>query len=188
MITGYTNDLPSDCLLDTGVLFKGAVAFATTNGGLKFDPKRTTRQIQFDGMRAPIAGNDRTTSWDPTIAGTILQFNDTQIANFEADVESASASGVITFTPGRAGVLFSAGAYITDLRLIYERAGSTQDSPLYAAAYFPKALCEKYSLDGKDKDEVQIACEFHARLDMSVEGTQINDPPYKVELRTSLPA
>jgi len=188
MITGYTNDLPSDCLLDTGVLFKGAVAFATSNGGVKFDPKRTTKQITFDGMRAAIAGNDRTTGWDPTISGSILQFNADQIAAFETDVDSASASGVITFTPKEAGVLFSAGAYIPDLRLMFERAGSTDDSPLYAAVYFPKALCEKYSLDGKDKAEAQIACEFHARLDMSVEGAKITDAPYKIELRTTLPS
>lgn len=188
MITGYTNDLPSDCLLDTGVLFKGAVAFATSNGGLKFDPKRTTRQIQFDGLRSAIAGNDRTTGWDPTISGTILQFNADQIAAFETDMDSASASGVITYTPKEAGVLFTVGNYIPDLRLMFERAGSSEESPLYAAVYFPKALCEKYSLDGKDKEEGQIACEFHARLDMSQEGAKITDPPYKIELRTSLPS
>jgi hypothetical protein len=188
MITGYTNALPSDCLLDAGVLFVGANPIGASRGGLKFDPKKMTKQIEFDGKRSDIAGNDRTTKFEASIVGKFFQFNAAQLVELEPDVESASATGVMTFTPKVAGVLYSQGAYLSNVRLFFERAGSTEDAPLYAAAFFPKALCAKYDLVGKDNDEAEISMDFAARLDMSVDGAKINDPPYKIELRTTLPS
>jgi hypothetical protein len=187
MITGYTNELPDDCLLDTGVLFVGASPFGASSGGLGFDPGITRKQIEFDGRRSDIAGNDRTIMFAPKITGKFLQFNAAQIVQLEPDVTSASATGVMTFTPKEAGILDSQRAYIPELRLFFERAGSTESAPLYAAVYFPKALVDKYKPTGKDKSEVEIDCEFAARLDMSVNGTKITDPPYKIELRSTLP-
>ena len=187
MITGYTDELPDYCLLDTGVLFVGPNAIGASLGGLSFTPKITRKQIDFDGRRSDIAGNDRTVMFEANITGKFLQFNAAQLVQLEPDVSSASASGVLTFTPKVAGVLYSSGAYLTDLRLFFERAGSTVDLPLYAAAYFPKALCLTYKIAGKDKSEVEIDCDFSARLDMTVGGTKIWDPPYRIELRSTLP-
>lgn len=187
MLTAYTNSLPGDVLLDSGVLFVGPTPFGVSRGGLKFDPKKATRQIVFDGMRSDIAGNDRTTKFDASISGKFIQFNAPQIALIEPDISSASASGVVTYAPKDAGVLYSAGAYLTNLRILFERSSSTDASPLYAAVLFAKAICVKYSLVGKDNDEVEIDCEFVARLDMSVGGTELNDPPYKIELRSTDP-
>jgi hypothetical protein len=187
MLTAYTNELPADVLLDSGVLFVGAVPLSASRGGLKFDPKKTVKQIEFDGRRSDIAGNDRTTMFAGSIAGKFIQFGASQILQLEPDLVSSSASGVITYSPKEAGVLYTAGAYITNLRLLFERSSSTVEAPLYAAVLFAKALCTKYSLASKDKDELEIDCEFMPRLDMSVEGAKLTDAPYKIELRSTEP-
>jgi hypothetical protein len=187
MLTAYTNELPADVLLDSGVLFVGAVPFGVSRGGLKFDPKKTVKQLEFDGRRSDIAGNDRTTMFGGSINGKFIQFGAAQIATLEPDITSASASGVTTFTPKPGGVLYSPESYLTNLRVLYERSSSTVEAPLYAAVLFPKALCTKYSLVSKDKEELEIDCEFMPRLDMSVEGANLNDAPYKIELRSSNP-
>ncbi len=69
-LTGYTSSLPSDVLLDSGVLYVGATVFGAFAGGLKFDPGVTYRAADFDGKRSPVKGLDRVTMRMPKISGT----------------------------------------------------------------------------------------------------------------------
>jgi hypothetical protein len=76
-----------------------------------------------------------------------------------------------------AGGLFSRGRYIPDLRLTFQRGGGGD-----VRIIFPMALCTKYDLKGKDKEEAEISAEFEARLDM-LSRADTDQMPYYVEVR-----
>lgn len=188
MLTGLTANLPTDTLLNMGVMFHTIAGVSTkigvTRGAPDFDPGVEIADIAFDGQRCRLKGLTRRVGFKPIIKFTLLELGATatgkQTLLLEPGSTEAIVGGVTTTTPKPAGALYLAADYATDLRWIFERGGGG-----YAAIYFPFALCIKWSLKGQDKDEGQISSEFEAVGDPAA------DPgiaPYVIELRTALPA
>lgn len=186
-ITGYSADLPADVLLDSGVLYIGANIVGVSRGGLSFDPGKTYRNIPFDGQRSPVKLLDRIEKYDSKITGTMLEFGTEELPWFEPGSVNDAASPVAVITPKVAGTLLVAGDYQANVRLVFERGGSTGALPLYAAVLFPCALFTQYSVKGSDNNEAEIAITIEARLDVTAPAI-CSTAPYKIELRSTLPA
>lgn len=180
-LTGYSADLPSDILLDTGVLYIGSVVLGATRGAPRFDPGKQFSNIDFDGKRADIMGLDRVDRHEAMISCTLVEFDAADIAVLEPGSTSAGTT-VVLHTPKRAGTLLAAADYISDLRLVFER-GVTPST--YAAILFPRALVTRYQVAGNKNDIGLIEAEFRARLNMAT--ANIGDAPYQIELRDALP-
>lgn len=181
-LNGYDGTLPSDALLDSGVLFVGSTAIGVSRGGLNFDPGRQIRNIPFDGKRSDVKGLDRVTGWDAKISGTLLEFAATDIARLEPGSTSAVVGGTTTITPKTAGTLFASGDYLTDVHLIFERAGGG-----YAAVYFAQGFVNRWGpLKGSDNAEAEVGIEISARAVVAA-SADVPKPPYVIELRTALP-
>lgn len=176
-ISGYAATMPHDILEGSGVLYVGSTPLSASRGGLSFDPAKEVRNVEFDGKRSAIKLLDRTIRVVPVISGTMIQAGQAQLTSYEAGATSTFASatavtGVIT--PKKAGLLYAAGDYITNLGLVFERLNNAG----FIRLRFPTSLCRKYALKGTDGEEGEVAVEFEARLDMSVSGALINDLPY----------
>lgn len=181
-LNGYDGSLPSDALLDSGVLYVGSTPIGVSRGGLSFDPGRQVRNIPFDGKRSDVKGLDRITGWDAKISGTLLEFAGTDIARFEPGSTNATVSTTTTYTPKSAGTIFASGDYLTDVRLIFERAGGG-----YAAVYFAQGFVDKWGpLKGSDNAEAEIGIQISARAVVAA-AADVPKPPYVIEIRTALP-
>lgn len=186
-ITGYTSDLPTDVLLDSGVLYVGNQVRGVSRGGLSFDPGVQWRETTFDGKRSPTVGLHRKSGFEPVISGTMLEFGTEELPEYEPGSTSASTGTagtdqVTTYTPQGADGYVAANSYISNVRLVFERGNGK-----FAAVLFSKALVRKWSLKGNDNGEADIAIELVACVDLSVVGAKPSDCPYKIELRDALP-
>lgn len=185
-ITGYSTDLPADVLLDSGVLYVGAAIVGVSRGGLSFDPGKQYRNTDFDGKRSPVKLLDRITGYDAKLSGNMLEFGAEELVQFEPGSVNDAATPVATITPKAAGTLLVTGDYLSNVRLVFERGGSTGAAPLYAAVLFPCAMVTQYSVKGADNNEAEIAITIEARLDATAP-TVPSTCPYKIELRSTLP-
>lgn len=178
-LTGYTSTLPSDVLLDSGVLYIGATVFAALTGGLKFDPGAAYRNVEFDGKRSAIKGLDRKTTFAPKISGTMIELAASNVARIEpgASVTATGAwTGSTSYLPKKAGTLLVTGDYLTDVRAIWLRGSGT-----FVQVRFPSAMIMKYDVTSQDQAEIAIALEIEARLDLSVTGSTTGDAPFRIE-------
>jgi hypothetical protein len=180
MITGYSADLPSDVLLDSGVLYVGSNIMGVSRGGLQFDPGKEYKQVTFDGYRGPIKGLDRIASYNSKITGTLLELGTEERPWLEPGSTSDGASPIDTTTMKAAGVFLVSGDYLSNVRLVYERGSGG-----YAAVLFTDSVLAQYSVKGNDGDCAEIAITIEARIVPS--GTNTGVCPYKIELRTALP-
>lgn len=195
MVTGALETLPDDVVIESGVLFVGDTPFATSVGGLKFDPGKEIRNIPYDGKRSDVQGLDRIVGWNPRLSLTIQELGigatGAQLATLEAgstEAESGHIHGgnglIQTITPKPAGEQFADGDYISDLRGVWELHGGG-----FVVVHFPIALCDKYGpMEGADKAEGKIPCEFKAVLSMSDAASDPGKCPYTIERRTQLPS
>jgi hypothetical protein len=192
-LTGYTATLPSDVLLDSGVLYAGTTVFGAFAGGLKFDPGFTYRNVDFDGKRSPVKAIDRRMMQVPKLTGTVIQLSTTNVGQIEAGATVATGVTAVTaaggwtgasssYTPKRAAGLLAAGDYLSDIRAIWLRGAGT-----FVQVYFKSALCTKYDITSQDGAEVAIAIEIEARLDFGATGyTNVGDAPYRIEYLTTV--
>jgi hypothetical protein len=180
-ITGYSSDLPTDVLLDSGVLYVGSNVVGVSRGGLNFDPGKEYGNIGFDGKRSKVKGLDRVTGWDPKISGTLLEFGTEEMPQLEPGSVNDAASPTATITPKAASTLLAAGNYLDNVRLVFERGNGK-----YAAVLFTCGLLTQWSLKGSDNGEGEIAVTIEARLDITG-GAVPGTCPYKIELRDALP-
>jgi hypothetical protein len=183
-LTGYTSNLPTDVVLDSGVLYVGATVFGAFNGGLKFDPGIEYISTQFDGRRSPVRGLDRKNAMMPKLSGTVIQLSTTNVGQIEpgATVSASGAwTGSTSYLPKRAATYLASGDYLTDVRAIWLRGGGN-----YVQVRFPAALCTKYDITSQDGAEIAIAIEIEARLDMTVSGANVGDAPYRIEYIASV--
>jgi len=178
-LTGYTSNLPSDVIIDSGVLYVGATVFGATTGGLKFDPGTEYRSVEFDGRRSPVRLLDRKAMFMPKLSGTVIQLSTTNVGQIEpgATVVTAGAwTASTSYQPKAAALFLVSGDYLTDVRAIWQRG-----SGAYVQVRFPAALLTKYDITSQDNAEVAIAIEIEARLDMSVSGTTTGTSPFRIE-------
>lgn len=178
-LTGFTTQFPTDVLVDSGVLYVGATVFGAFQGGLKFDPGLEYLNTNFDGKRSPVRLLDRKSNQMPKISGTVIQLSTTNVTQIEpgATVAASGAwTGSTSYLPKRAGSFLASGDYLTDVRAIWLRGGGN-----YVQVRFPSALLMKYDITSQDGQEVAIALEIEARLDMSVSGANVGDAPYRIE-------
>lgn len=188
-LTGYTTSLPSDILLDSGVLYVGPAGstsvFGAFQGGLKFDPGVTYRNADFDGKRSPVALLDRVTMRMPKISGTCIQLATGNVAQIEPGAATAVTgawTASTSYAPKAAGTLLVAGDYLSNVRLIFQRGATTTAAGAYVQVRFPSALCTKYDITGQDGAEVAIAIEIEARLDTALSGfTAVGAAPFRIE-------
>ena len=194
MLNGYTDNLPDDCLLDSGVFFLDATPIGVTRGGTRFDPGKEVRNIEYDGKRSNVAGLDRITMYNSTLGATLIEFGSTDSGNQISRLEQGSSTDdsggesspmgtVKTYTPKAAGAFFTAGEYAANLRVVFERSGGG-----YAAVHFPIAFVARYSIQSQDKNEAGIDAEFHARLSAADADTNPGKCPYEIEIRSALPS
>jgi hypothetical protein len=194
-LTGYTTSLPSDILLDSGVLYVGAAGsskvWGAFQGGLKFDPGVTYRNAEFDGKRSPVKGLDRISMRMPKISGTCIALPDvtTNVAGAVVAIEPGATTATTgawtastSFAPKAAGALLVTGDYLSDVRLIFQRGGTTASAGSYVQVRFPSGLCTKYDITGQDGAEVAIALEIEARLDPTLSGfSNVGASPFRIE-------
>lgn len=194
-LTGYTDNLPEDTILDHGTVYDGPTKIGVTRGGVKWDPGWTIENIPFDGSDTPIKGLDRKFYGEPMLSFTLIEFGPTspqgaQIEKLEAGSAAADSgttpNTLTTITPKAGRQIYASGDYLSDIRVLFHRAitpgaGVKQ----YAAIYLPCALVRKWSLAGGDKDAATIDVELVGRKDMA-SGTTA-DAAYKIELRESEP-
>jgi hypothetical protein len=189
VLSSWNGQIPTDVLLDSGIFLIGAspgVAFSAQEGGLKWDPGKALHEITFDGLRAPIAGLDRTTGWKAKLTMTLLEIPLAAWSQLEPGSVLATVaggpSGASQVWPKPAGVLYAAGDYIANARIAWQRTDGT-----YFQIRMPKALVGKWDIAGTDKAEGKWAIEVEPRLDMSVSGQLINNPPFVGEYFTVTP-
>ncbi len=184
-IAGWNGNLPTDTLLDSGVLYLGTSIFSATSGGLKFDPQRQTRDMEFDGRKSPVALLDRTIYVRPMITGVVYQVPSTSFASLEPGASTVSLSGgpsgSTQIQPKAAGTMYVSGDYISNVRAVWYRANGT-----YVQIRFPKGICDKWDMAGRDREEVLFSVNFGARLDMGVSGNLLQTPPYVIEYFATL--
>ena len=178
-LTGFTSTFPTDVLLDSGVLYVGATVFGAFQGGLTFDPGVEYLNTVFDGKRGPVKGLDRKSATMPKISGTVIQLATTNVLQIEPGATTSATgawTGSTSYLPKRAGSYLASGDYLTDVRAIWLRGGGS-----FVQVRFPAALCVKYDITSQDGQEVAIAIEIDARLDMTVSGANVGDSPYRIE-------
>jgi len=195
-------NLPADTLLDAGILSIGSTPLAVSRGGLSGTVTPEWRSVAFGGGHTPIAGLDRKVGVTAKFAGVFVEFAPEDVLIYAAQetgslvdaiqgapsLSTAVAASVpseiaATYTcdvpgivEGAAGLIVR-GRYVEDLRLTWLRGGGGD-----VRMIFPVALCTKYSLRGKDREEAEISVEFEARLDLS-NSTDTDQLPYHIEVR-----
>ncbi len=189
VLSSWNGQIPTDVLLDSGVFLIGAspgIAFSAQEGGLKWDPGKTLKEIDFDGKRSAVAGLDRTVMWKPKLTATLLEFPLAAWSQLEPGSVLATVaggpSGATQVWPKPAGVLYAAGDYIANARIAWQRTDGS-----YFQIRMPKALVGKWDIAGTDKAEGKWAIEIEPRLDMAVSGQLINNPPFVGEYFTVTP-
>lgn len=183
-LTGFSSTFPSDVLLDSGVLYVGASVFGAFQGGLKFDPGIEYANTAFDGKRSPVKGLDRKANVMPKITGTVIQLSATNVGQVEpgATVSASGAwTGSTSYLPKRAAGYLASGDYLSDVRAIWLRGSGS-----FVQVRFPAGLLTKYDITSQDGQEVAIAVEIEARLDMSVSGANVGDSPFRIEYLASV--
>jgi len=183
-LSSWTPTLPSDVIVDSGVLYIGATPFSAHTGGLKFDPTRTQRQVVFDGQRTPIALLDRTVEMNAVLTGTILELSPANFMVVEPGAHTSSQPGsppgASQMQPKAGSLMYAAGDYLTNVRAIWQRGDYS-----YVQIRFPKAICTKWDLTSVDKEEGKIAVTIEARLDMTISGQLTGNPAWVIEYYTA---
>lgn len=186
-LASWNGNLPSDVMLDSGVLYIGSTIFAAQDGGLKFDPGKELRAVPFDGQHSEVKGLDRTTAYMAKISGNIIQIPAATAAILEPGASTGSLTGAptgltATVFPKAAGSLYATNDYLSNVRAIWMRGDGT-----YVQVRFPAALVVKWDLTGQDKTEAKAAIEIAAKLDMAVSGQKVYNAPYVIEYMTAEP-
>jgi hypothetical protein len=201
MPSGYLAGLPSDVLLDAGVLFYtpasggGAVPIGVTRGGVTVDPMKDKRNVDFDGKRAPVLGLDRVVMVGARISAKLLQFGPTDVQRFVSsgygdlpamattdEVPDAAlgatavAARAATDAVPNAGRLFTQGQYLKNLKVVFQRGGGGT-----AAVIFALAKVATWKLAGQNQSEGEIDAAFEVRQDLSG-STDTDVVPYTVEI------
>lgn len=194
MIAGYSANFPNDVLFDNGIVRVGSTNWGVTKGQSSFTPNRTIVNSDFDGKTVPLKLLDRIIHGEPIIQFTAMEFGPAASGSQLAKLEPGSAEAttgvtpntVTTITPLAGNQFLVAGNYLTDFRLIFERAiVAGAGIKKYACLYMPIAIIMEWGpIQGNVKDHPTYACKVAGRGDPTGDLTAA---AYKIELRESLP-
>ena len=167
---------PTLALIDAGVMHVGPTpaGMGATRGGLRFDPGRELRHIDFDGKRSDIAGLHRVTSYDPKLSGNMIEFSQAAVGRYEPGHASAESGSDMVFTPIAADQFLVAGDYLRHVTWT----GRLQDNKA-ARVKFDWALVRKYTMTTTDKGEVAVEIEIVGVL--APGETNLSKCPYTIE-------
>lgn len=181
MPSAYNTRLPTDMILDTGILQADITTPGTletigvSRGGLNFDPGSENHEVEYDGRRAPVMGLDRKVFMRPKITGTMLLAGPKDLRLYEFG--GTGSGNVVTVKP--ANVFLIAGDY-HKFALIFSRSGYGATSPGTVTITFPVGLVMSYSIAGKDKDEGELAVEIEARQNRDDAGSSDGETLYTI--------
>lgn len=184
-LSSWTDDFPSNALLDTGVLYLGSAIYATHDGGLECELKTERRNLPFDGKRSNVALLDRNVNFDGRIRGAMKEMTNALLAQYEGGATLVTVTGGPTgatqVQPKPSGTLYVAGDYLSNVRAVWQLSDSTR----YFQVRFMKALIVDWTpIKGTDKEEVPFNIVIEPRLDMSVSGQLTSNPPWVTEIFT----
>lgn len=150
MPSSYTTTLPSDVILDTGILKADLTTAGTleliggTRGGFAFNPGITMRDIPYDGKRAAhVVGLGRITEYNPTFTGTIIVFN-AKVLRF---LNPGATGATNTVTLKEAGIAMALAEYHKWQLLYSLGSGGT------VAIDFPYGFVTQYDIKATDNNE-----------------------------------
>src|SRR5574338_1270122 len=185
MPSGLTSTTPDDLILNVATLYVngtlvggtpgGDKNFGVTKGGLDFDPGRKDRQVEFDGLRAPIAELEYPINYAAKITGKIIQFGSTQVALLEPGASSSTSGTVTTYPPIASGTRYASGDYLSDVQAVWTRG----DGGLFVVK-FPTARVLTWKVDSKDKQETEITVDIRAYLSLTDAASSTDTAPYQV--------
>jgi hypothetical protein len=188
MPSSMTTTFSADILPDSAALWLGAtgsgVPLGATRGGIKISPDKKFRNAaeNTDGVRSMIYLLDRIVSHELKVSGKLQQYGPTTIVTVEPGMSSTAGSGAVSvlYTPQPGSVFLTSGSYLANLRVVFLRTNQT-----YFQIRIPRALCTKYELASKDKDETEIDFTFESRLDLGAAGNTTDTAPYVLEQLTT---
>lgn len=146
--------VPDDDIVDVGVITVNGVAaaWAASIDGLKWDPGKKVRHIEYDGRSFEHEGLHRTVGYDAKLSGKVKRGGVDFMLDLEPGSESDGSSGsdgnVVTLLDARTP--WEAGQYLSDVYYI----GRQQDGILMRV-HMPMAYINKYSLTTKDNNEAE---------------------------------
>lgn len=187
-LSAFTSTLPANVLLETGVLYAGSSIYAAHIGGIKFDPGKSTRGVEFDGKRTRIRALDRTLKFEPKITGTVIELAPALVPKIEPGATAVTLTGAPAgyttgYRPKQGGVLYVTGDYVDNVRAVWQLG----DGSYVQVRFYDGAFVEKWDLTGQDYDEAKISIELCAVLDMTVSGRNVADGPYAIEYFATAP-
>lgn len=144
--------VPDDDIVDVGVIAVGGVAaaWAATEGGLTWDPKKKVRHPTWDGQSFEHEGLHRTIGYDSGLSGKIKRGGAALMLDLEpgssSDGSSGSDGNVVTLLDAR--LPWEAGQYLDDVYYI----GQQQDGVVFRV-HMPRAYVKSYKMVTKDNDE-----------------------------------
>lgn len=175
---GYVNPTGGTraVLLDAGVVYTGTgtpTLFAPTRGGITWDPGREVRQIPFDGLSTPLAGNYRVTAYNAKLSGRFLLASLADIANLEHGGTLVPIAGSTpgTLTPIDAQVAITEADIIADVWFI----GRRSDGKILRV-YMEFGFVESMRMVTEDKGEGMWDVTIAACL--AGDATNLNAAPY----------
>lgn len=181
-LTGYSSTLPTDVILDAGVLFlNGSTAYgALKNVTVNLGQQWRNLADDIDGTYYPIATLDVRTGGVPFIEGELQQLGDTQILDLEPGGTSVTVAPTTTVTPQGAGDLLAVGDYKTNVRVAFRRGGGG-----YTWVKFPLALVRGESIQGGAKGAAGSA-KIRIEARQAANATDTGVAPYVIENSTTL--
>lgn len=179
-VSGYSATLPTDVLLDSGVLYiDSTTPYGVSKGALAVDLPREFENTEFDGKFFPIVGLDRRVGGVPKISGTFIELNATKVDELEPGATVTTVVDTTTVTPHPAGDFLPSTAYRQNVRVAFRRGGGG-----FAVVKFAWALVQSPSLKGADKTNGEIQLDIEARQAADAANTGV--APYQILLVPSI--
>lgn len=177
MPSAYSATTRDNLLLDGGRIYIANAVFSVTRGSVRVDYGEETRQVAFDGQRAPIAGLDRIVTRAPTITARFLELSAAKLAQLKPGSTSGTVGGITTVTPPDAGDFLTP---LTNVRAVFD----TGAGGLYEVR-FARAWPVMRGLEGEDNGEASYEVTFAARLNWDGTTVTTDSAPYTEHFYTS---
>lgn len=182
-ISGYSTSLPTNVLLGPAVLYiDSATAWAVSQGGIRINLPREYENLPFDGKLIDIAGLDRRMGGVPSFEGTFVEMTAARALELEPAGASATASSIVTVTPGLYGEFLATGDYKENVRVAM-RMGASASGIIVVEFNFGLLMCEEIASDGSSKNGT-YRVKFEAR--QAANAASLGVAPYTIKQAASM--